>query len=162
MSEDHQSNDPWHLISAHQYEKAIAAPYSRLAKITTPSSPIVQSHSSASAVYLKRWRVLQRQMTSLVGTGVHPNRPGPLTQFVLERQSFNEVLRDPFKPDNLLEAAERAKSDILKRRELVQALFVFATKCQQRRDKNGCRRALQQSGGDTAGVRPAPRAELGR
>jgi tetratricopeptide (TPR) repeat protein len=25
MSEDHQSNDPWHLISAHQYEKAVAA-----------------------------------------------------------------------------------------------------------------------------------------
>ena len=41
--------------------------------------------------------------------------PGPLAQFVLERQSFNEVLRDSFKTDNLLETAEQAKSEILKR-----------------------------------------------
>ena len=25
MSNDHQFHDPWHLISAHQYEKAVAA-----------------------------------------------------------------------------------------------------------------------------------------
>src|SRR5215475_2665649 len=79
--------------------------------------------------------------------------PGPLAQFVIERQaqtllpraqSFRELLRESFKTDNLLEITEQAKSDILKRREFIQALFVLGTKRRERGDKDGCRRAFQQ------------------
>jgi len=76
MSEDHQSNDPWHLISAHQYEKAIAA-YDAILAAGENYHAIVANRAIALlclGLCLKRWRVLQRQMTSLVGTGVHPNR----------------------------------------------------------------------------------------
>jgi hypothetical protein len=76
MSNDHQFHDPWHLISARQYEEAVAAYDAILAagEIITRLSLTDQSHSSASAVCLKRWRVLPRQMTSLVRTRVHPSR----------------------------------------------------------------------------------------
>jgi len=79
--------------------------------------------------------------------------PGPLARFVIERraqsllpdaQPFKELLRDSFKTDNLQEIIEQAKSDILKRRELIQALFVLGTKRRKKGDKDGCRRAFQQ------------------
>jgi hypothetical protein len=62
--------------------------------------------------------------------------PGPLAQFVIERraqsllpraQSFQELLRNSFKTDNLRVITEQAKSDIRTRRELIQALFVLGT-----------------------------------
>lgn len=79
--------------------------------------------------------------------------PGPLAQFVIERraqsllphaQSFKELLRESFQTDNLPEITEQAKSDIGKRRELVQALFVLGTKRREKGDEDGCRRAFQQ------------------
>ena len=229
MSEDHQSNDPWHLISAHQYEKALAA-YDAILAAGENYPAIVANRAIAllclgrlsealegfatandiarqdrgapkSAPYLSAmgtvlWlmghRSVAKELYRSAADGIRygtigyadasggvgeglllwyagittkdrnttehaldyltrlakksriKSWPGPLAQFVLERQSFNEVLRDSFKTDNLLETAEQAKSDILKRRELVQALFVFGTRCRQRREKDGCRRAFQQ------------------
>jgi tetratricopeptide (TPR) repeat protein len=229
MSEHHQSNDPWHLISAHQYEKAVADYDAILAagedyyaivanraiallclgRLSEALEGFVTANDIArqdrgapkSAPYLSNmgtvlWlmghRSVAKELYRSAADGIRygtiaytdasggageglllwyaglttkdrnateyaldyltrlakksriKNWPGPLAQFVLERQSFNGVLRDSFKTDNLLETAEQAKSDILKRRELVQALFVFGTKCRQRGDKDGCRRAFQQ------------------
>jgi hypothetical protein len=79
--------------------------------------------------------------------------PGPLAQFVIERraqsllphgQSFQELLRDSFKTDNLREITEHAKTDILTRRHLIQALFVLGTTRRKKGDKDGCRRAFQR------------------
>ncbi|HKD29406.1 MAG TPA: hypothetical protein VKC66_26300 [Xanthobacteraceae bacterium] len=79
--------------------------------------------------------------------------PGPLAEFVIERQAltllprakpFRELLREYFQTDNLHEITEQAKSDILKRRELIQALFALGTKRREKGDKDGCRRAFQQ------------------
>jgi tetratricopeptide (TPR) repeat protein len=81
------------------------------------------------------------------------NWPGPLALYVIERhaqsllpgaQSFEELLRESFNTDNLHEIAEQAKSDILTRRHLIQALFVLGTKHREKGDEDGCRRALQQ------------------
>jgi len=229
MSEDHQSYDPWHLISAHQYEKAVAAYDAILAagenyhanvanraiallclgrlpealegfatandiarqdRGAPKSAPYLSDmgtilwlmghRSVAKELYrsaadgIRYGTIAYADASGGVGEGLllwyagittkdrnaaeHAldyltrlakksrikSWPGPLAQFVLERQSFDEVLKGSFKTDNLLEVVEQAKSDVLKRRELVQALFVFGTKCRQRRDKNGCRRALQQ------------------
>ena len=92
-------------------------------------------------------------LTHLVKKPRIKNWPGPLAQFVIERraqsllphaQSFRELLRDSFKTDNLQEVTERAKSDVLTRRHLIQALFVLGTKRRKKGDEDGCRRAFQQ------------------
>jgi len=92
-------------------------------------------------------------LTHLVKKPRIKNWPGPLAQFVIERraqsllphaQSFRELLRDSFKTDNLREVIEHAKSDVLTRRHLVQALFVLGTKHRKKGDEDGCRRAFQQ------------------
>jgi len=239
MSNDDQSNDPWHLISAHQYEEAVAAYDAKLAAGKEKWPAIIANRATAllclgrlsealegfstandiarqdraapkSAPYLKHigtvvWLMGHRSVAKELyrsaadgirfGTIVYADIaggvgqglllwyagittkdrnatehavdyltrlakksrikywPGPLAEFVIERraqsllpraQSFRELLRDSFKTDNLLEIMEQAKSDILKRRELIQALFVLGTKRRERGDKDGCRRAFQQ------------------
>jgi|SoiMethySBSTD1v2_1073268.scaffolds.fasta_scaffold254595_2 hypothetical protein len=195
MSEDHQSNDPWHLISAHQYEKAIAAYdailaagenyhaivanraiarlcLGRLSEVLegfATANDIARRDRSApkSAPYLsdigtvlwlmghrsvamelyrsaadgirygtiayadasggvgeglllwyagittKDRNAMEQALDCLTRLAKKPrikSWPGPLAQFVLERQSFNEVLRDPFKTNNLLETAEQRRA----------------------------------------------------
>ena len=206
MSEDHQSNDPWHLISAHQYEKALAA-YDAILAAGENYPAIVANRAIAllclghiclkrlegfatandiarqdrgapkSAPYLSAmgtvlWLIGDRSvakelyrsaadgiryrtigyadasggvgeglllwyagittkdrnttehaldyLTRLAKKSRIKSWPGPLAQFVLERQSFNEVLRTPSKPTICWKLQSRAKSDILKRRELVE------------------------------------------
>ena len=70
--------------------------------------------------------------------------PGPLAQFLLGRKSLKELLRETFETDNLREITERAKSDILTRRHLIEALFVLGTQRRKRGDQDGCRRAFKE------------------
>jgi tetratricopeptide (TPR) repeat protein len=53
--------------------------------------------------------------------------PGPLALFALGRTSFNRVLEDKWWTDDLSRIMTQAQVDLLKRRELVQALFYLAT-----------------------------------
>jgi len=222
-----QSNDPWHLISAHRYEEAVAAYDAKLATgddlqganraiallccgrlfgalegFATANDIARQSRATPkSAPYLKHmgtvlWLMGHRSVAKElyrsaadgirfgtiaytdaaggVGQGLllwyagvttkdqnatehaldyltrlaKKSRiklwPGPLAQFVLGRQSLKELLRESFNTDGLPQITERAKSDILVRRELIQALFLLGTQRRKRGDKDGCRRAFQQ------------------
>jgi tetratricopeptide (TPR) repeat protein len=53
--------------------------------------------------------------------------PGPIGHFILGRNSREEVLEAACETHELAEAIKAAKTDLLKRRQLVQALFYFAT-----------------------------------
>ena len=235
MSKDHQSQDPWHLISAHRYEEAVAAYDAQLAAdesgyyaanratallcagrlsealegFSMANDAARQSLASRSTrlehmgtvLWLMGHRSVAKELFRSAADGIRygtithsdiaggvgeglllwyagvttrdrdamehaveylthlakksriKSWPGPLALFVIERQAqslfpralpFKELLRDSFQTGNLQEVIEQAKSDILKRRELIQALFVLGTKRRKKGDKAGCLRAFQQ------------------
>jgi hypothetical protein len=69
MSKDHQSHDPWDLISAHQYEEAVAAYDAQLAAGKEKWPAIVADRAIALLCLGRLSEALEgfpRQMTSLV------------------------------------------------------------------------------------------------
>jgi hypothetical protein len=69
--------------------------------------------------------------------------PGPLALYVLAERSFEDVLSGYFGIGDLPGITEKAKSDILKRRQLAQALLVLGTMYRVRGDGAGCHKMMQ-------------------
>jgi tetratricopeptide (TPR) repeat protein len=64
--------------------------------------------------------------------------PGPIAKFALGRIPFEDVLDAATGTRTLHDAVNRAKRDLLKRRELVQAIFYLATSKREAADEHGC------------------------
>ena len=70
------------------------------------------------------------------------NWPGDLALVALKGKSIDELLHNRFGTGDILKAAETAKSDLLKRRELVKCLFYSAVRKRDENDEIGCRNIM--------------------
>jgi hypothetical protein len=73
--------------------------------------------------------------------------PGPLALFVLGRKTQEEALLATSGFTQVDAAIHRAKTDLLRRRELVQALFYFAVRHRSEGDEEQCRAGMIQCAG---------------
>jgi len=68
--------------------------------------------------------------------------PGPLALFSLGLKTQEDVLAELCDTNELNEAINQAKDDLLKRRRLVQALFYFATRNRDERNEEQCHKEM--------------------